>query len=135
MTFAIDSIDHIVLRTDNKEAMLKFYTEVLTCTLERETSPELGLTQLRAGGALIDIVAVDSQLGQMGGAAPGESGNNLDHFCLRLKQITPEDIERHLTSHGVEVGEFGSRYGAEGQGLSVYLKDPDGNTVELRSQL
>ena len=135
MTFAIDAIDHIVLRTEHKEEMLKFYTEVLTCTVERETTPELGLTQLRAGSALIDVVEVNSQLGQMGGAAPGDSGHNLDHFCLRLKQITPEEIERHLASHGVEAGEFGSRYGAEGQGLSVYLKDPDGNTVELRSQL
>ena len=134
MAIEMDGIDHIVLRTENLAAMLEFYTVTLCCPVERETSPELGLTQLRAGSSLIDIVAVDSQLGRMGGAAPGSSGNNLDHFCLRLNTISEAALRDHLASHGVAVGEFGSRYGAEGQGLSVYLQDPDGNTVELRSK-
>ena len=135
MAIEIDGIDHIVLRTANLVAMLEFYIQVLNCRVERETSPELGLTQLRAGSSLIDIVDVDSQIGKTGGPAPDETGNNLDHFCLRLSNISEEALRDHLTSHGVEVGEFGSRYGAEGQGLSVYLNDPDGNTVELRSKL
>jgi catechol-2,3-dioxygenase len=131
----IDAIDHIVLRTGQVDKMLNFYMDVLNCSLERETSPELGLTQLRAGTSLIDIVAVDSELGRMGGAATGVSGHNLDHFCLRLKSISEADIRQYLHSKGIDVGEFAERYGAEGLGLSVYLKDPDGNTVELRSQL
>lgn len=134
MTFEIDSIDHIVLRTENVEAMLSFYTEVLNCKIERETPPELGLTQLRAGTALIDIVDVDSELGRQGGHGPGAEGRNLDHFCLRLKKLSEAQIADHLREHGIEVGDFAKRYGAEGFGLSVYLSDPDGNTVELRSQ-
>lgn len=135
MKFEIDAVDHIVLRTENLSAMLDFYTTVLNCQVERETSPELGLTQLRAGTSLIDIVDVNSELGRHGGPAPSPSGNNLDHFCLRLKKTSETEIAAHLKSCGIDVGEFASRYGAEGQGLSVYLSDPDGNTVELRSQL
>jgi catechol 2,3-dioxygenase-like lactoylglutathione lyase family enzyme len=135
ISLEIDAIDHIVLRTAQREKMLSFYINVLNCSLERETSPELGLTQLRAGTSLIDIVAVDSQLGRMGGAAPAEGGRNLDHFCLRLKSISEADLRQYLQAKGIDVGEFAERYGAEGQGLSIYLEDPDGNTVELRSQL
>ena len=135
MALSVEGIDHIVLRTENLSSMLQFYTEVLNCPVERETSPELGLTQLRAGSSLIDIVDVNSELGRMGGNAPGASGNNLDHFCLRLKSISEKALTAHLQEQGVSVGEFGSRYGAEGQGLSIYIQDPDGNTVELRSSL
>ena len=131
----VAGIDHIVLRTSNLQAMLHFYSGVLGCKVERETSPELGLTQLRAGNALIDLVVVDSHLGKMGGGAPTATENNVDHFCLQLKPITEEDIRCHLQANGIEVGDFADRYGAEGPGRSVYIKDPEGNTVELRSQL
>lgn len=135
MTFEIDSIDHIVLRTGRLDEMVEFYCSVLNCKVERDTGPELGLIQLRAGDALIDIVAVDSDLGRKGGGAPKEEGNNLDHFCLRLRPISEDSIREHLAEKGEDVGEFGERYGAEGFGQSVYIKDPDGNTVELRSKL
>tara|TARA_R110002111_G_scaffold44827_1_gene81424 strand:+ start:515 stop:922 length:408 start_codon:yes stop_codon:yes gene_type:complete len=131
--FKIAGIDHIVLRTTNKPALLQFYQDVLGCEIERDTPAEMGLTQLRAGRALIDLVAVDSQLGKMGGPAPAKTGNNLDHFCLQLETISEADIRAHLEPLGVTVGEFAQRYGAEGYGLSVYLEDPDGNVVELRS--
>ena len=132
--FAIAGLDHIVLRTTRLDSMLDFYCGVLGCSVERETPPETGLVQLRAGEALIDLVTVDSELGRMGGEPPGASGNNLDHFCLQLEPITEEEILSHLREHGVETGEFASRYGAQGQGNSLYIRDPDGNTVELRSR-
>lgn len=131
----IKGLDHIVLRTTNLAAMLDFYCGVLNCTLERETSAETGLTQLRAGSALIDLVTVDSNLGRLGGEAPTDGGNNLDHFCLQLETITESQIASHLQQHGVVVGPFENRYGAQGFGRSVYLSDPDGNTVELRSAM
>jgi catechol 2,3-dioxygenase-like lactoylglutathione lyase family enzyme len=133
--FEVAGIDHIVLRTTKLQAMLEFYTGILGCEVERETSPKIGLTQLRAGNALIDIVVVDSQLGKLGGVAPSQTGNNLDHFCLQLKSISEEEMIAHLESNGVEVGEFDDRYGAQGFGKSVYVKDPEGNVVELRSQI
>ena len=131
----IAAIDHIVLRTDKLDAMLDFYCNVLGCTVERETSKELGLTQLRAGAALIDLVTIDGKLGQLGGGAPTLKDNNLDHVCLQLKPISEDSILEHLKAHGIPVGEFDERYGAQGFGLSLYIQDPQGNTVELRSQI
>ncbi|WP_372740986.1 VOC family protein [Neptunomonas sp.] len=131
----IRGLDHIVLRTNQIDRMCAFYCDVLNCTVERETPPELGLIQLRAGNALIDLVRVESQLGKMGGGAPTKTGNNLDHFCLQLKQTDEDTIAAHLASHGIDAGEFAKRYGAQGYGMSVYIKDPEGNTVELRSEI
>jgi len=131
----VAGIDHIVLRTTKLQAMLEFYNGILGCKIERETSPETGLTQLRAGNALIDLVVVDSSLGKLGGGAPTQTGNNVDHFCLQLKPVLEEEIGAYLESKGVEAGEFENRYGAQGFGKSVYVKDPEGNVVELRSQI
>jgi glyoxylase I family protein len=124
-------IDHIVLRARDGEALERFYREVLGCTAERRQD-EIGLIQLRAGRSLIDIVPVDGKLGRMGGSAPGAEGHNLDHLCLRVEPFDLDAIRAHLAAHGVAVGEVGSRYGAEGEGISVYLRDPEGNTVELK---
>ena len=63
------------------------------------------------------------------------NSNNVDHFCLQLKPIFEEEIKAHLESNGVKTGEFDNRYGAQGFGKSVYIKDPEGNVVELRSQI
>ena len=133
--FKIVAIDHIVLRTSKIDQMRHFYCDVLGCSIERETSEELGLIQLRAGSALIDLVTVDSKLGRIGGGKPTNGDNNLDHFCLQLKSISEQAIIEHLESHGVKTGEFDQRYGAQGFGQSIYIQDPEGNTVELRSQL
>lgn len=129
----IRAIDHLVLRTAQLPRMIDFYTRVLGCTLERDAGAELGLMQLRAGTALIDLVSVDGELGRAGGGAPTATENNLDHFCLQLEPISTAELADWLRSEGVAVGEFQSRYGAEGFGLSLYIQDPDGNTVELRS--
>ena len=134
MMLEVVCIDHIVLRTTKLGEMFDFYSEFLGCKVERETSEETGLTQLRAGNALIDLVVVDSSLGKLGGGAPTQTENNVDHFCLQLKPISEEEIRVQLESKGVEFGEFNDRYGAQGFGKSVYIKDPEGNVVELRSQ-
>jgi glyoxylase I family protein len=111
--------------------MLDFYCGLLGCAVERRQD-ELGLTQLRAGRSLIDFVTVDGALGKMGGAPPGAEGRNLDHFCLRVEPFDGEAILAHLRAHGVDVGDISSRYGAEGEGPSIYIKDPEGNVVELK---
>lgn len=127
----IKAIDHIVLRVRNLPAMLLFYCDALGCTVEREQA-EIGLTQLRAGASLIDLIPVTGKLGALGGAAPGAEGRNLDHFCLRIDPFDYAQISEHLRRHGVEVGDVSSRYGAEGEGPSLYITDPEGNTVELK---
>lgn len=128
----IKALDHIVLRAVNAEAMIRFYCDVLGCTVERTLPKELGLIQLRAGSALIDIVPVEGGLGRAGGAPPGEEGRNMDHFCVSLENFDEAQIRVHLEKFGVEAGPVATRYGAEGNGPSLYLQDPDGNTVELK---
>jgi catechol 2,3-dioxygenase-like lactoylglutathione lyase family enzyme len=130
----ISGLDHIVLRTSHLEEMFHFYVSVLGCPVERELAPELGLVQLRAGSALIDLVTVDSELGRAGGGPPTAAANNMDHFCLQIQPQPEEQISRYLASHGVEVGSFERRYGAQGYGNSIYLRDPEGNIVELRNR-
>jgi glyoxylase I family protein len=127
----IRDIDHIVLRVIDLQGMLRFYQQVLGCSLERRQD-EIGLVQLRAGRSLVDLVPVDGMLGRAGGAAPGKEGRNVDHVCFRVEPFDAEAIRRHLAAHGVEAGKVESRYGAEGEGPSVYLNDPEGNTVELK---
>jgi len=129
----VKTIDHIVLRTDRVEEMVNFYCRILGCTVERTLPEEVGLSQLRAGDALIDIVAVDSKLGRAGGEAPSPTGNNLDHFCLQIEPFEESELLEYLSSHCIETSDFEERYGAQGFGPSIYIKDPDGNTIELKS--
>ena len=123
--------DHIVLRVVDKERMIAFYRDVLGCPVEWDR-PEIGLTHIRAGGSLIDLVTVDGKLGQMGGAPPGPEARNLDHFALAIRPFDEAAIRAHLAAHGVAIIDEGQRFGAEGNGTSLYLHDPEGNTVELK---
>jgi glyoxylase I family protein len=127
----IADIDHIVLRVANLEAMLGFYAGVLGCPVERRQD-ELGLVQLRAGRSLIDLVPLDGPLGRAGGAGPGAEGRNLDHFCLSVEPFDEAAIRQHLAAAGIEAGPVEPRYGAQGLGPSIYLRDPEGNQVELK---
>ena len=131
----ITAIDHLVLRTTQLTEMLEFYCGVLGCQIERQTSAEFGLTQLRAGNAMIDLVTVDSKLGKAGGGAPGLTGNNLDHFCLQIRSASEQEIGAHLLAHGIEAPPFAERNGAQGVCRTVYITDPDGNTVELVAEI
>jgi catechol 2,3-dioxygenase-like lactoylglutathione lyase family enzyme len=124
-------IDHVVLRVSDADRMLEFYTEVLGCTLERRQD-RIGLIQLRAGRSLVDLVPVDGPLGRAGGAAPGREGRNVDHVCFRVDPFDEQAIRRHLAMSGVVAGETAARYGAEGEGPSIYVTDPEGNTIELK---
>jgi catechol 2,3-dioxygenase-like lactoylglutathione lyase family enzyme len=127
----IREIDHLVLRVVDLAAMMRFYCDVLGCSVERRQD-EIGLVQLRAGRSLIDLGPVDGKLGLQGGAAPGAEGRNVDHFCLRVEPFDGDAIREHLARAGVAAGEVSSRYGAEGEGPSIYVTDPEGNTVELK---
>ena len=129
----VREIDHVVLRVCDLERSLRFYVDVLGCHEERRIE-KLGLIQLRAGSSLIDLVPVDLPLGQAGGAPPGAEGRNVDHVALRLVQLDSERIHAHLKAHGIESSEIAIRYGAEGYGPSLYLRDPDDNVIELRGE-
>jgi glyoxylase I family protein len=125
--FHIIGIDHVVLRAADPAALERFYMEVLGCAFEKRQGT---LAQLRAGHALIDIVPADEAGPAEGTSSTG--GANLDHLCLRVEPFDAAAIANHLAACGVRCGEETSRYGAEGQGPSVYLHDPEGNGIELK---
>jgi catechol 2,3-dioxygenase-like lactoylglutathione lyase family enzyme len=128
---AIGGFDHIVLRIRDKAAMLAFYGGVLGLSVDRDR-PELGLTHVRLGAQMLDLVTVDGVIGRLGGAAPGAEARNLDHFAVQVAPFDEAAIRAHLAAHGVEIVEEGDRYGAAGDGYSLYVRDPEGNTVELK---
>ncbi len=129
--FAILGIDHVVLRARDPARLERFYVEVLGCSVARRQEG-LGLIQLRAGRCLIDIVDVAGPLGGGGGAPPGPEGRNMDHLCLRVEPFDGAALGTYLAGHGAAPGEVVRRFGAEGDGPSLYLHDPEGNMVELK---
>ncbi|ODU19959.1 MAG: lactoylglutathione lyase [Sphingomonas sp. SCN 67-18] len=127
----IRDIDHVVFRVVDLDRVARFYTDVLGARFEKH-QPDIGLYQLRIGNALVDLVPVDGPLGREGGAAPGAEGRNVDHVCFRVLPWDESAIRAHLAAHGVAPVEILSRYGAEGDGPSIYLSDPEGNRLELK---
>jgi len=128
----IVGIDHVVLRVRDVDRSIAFYCGVLGCHEERRLD-DLGLIQLRAGRSLIDLVDLNKPLGQRGGAPAAKEGRNVDHFALQVRDFDEAALRDQLTRHGIDPGEVMQLYGAEGTGPAVYLRDPDGNTVELKA--
>jgi glyoxylase I family protein len=118
----VKGLDHVVLRVSDMDRAIAFYEQVLGLHIERRL-PEIGLVQLRAGSAMIDLVP------QKEG---GGDGSNMDHYAVQIESMDVEALSAHLRRHGVDPGEVRRRYGAEGYGASIYITDPDGNTVELK---
>ncbi|MSO74138.1 MAG: VOC family protein [Alphaproteobacteria bacterium] len=124
-------LDHLVLRVTNVERTIAWYKAALGCTLER-VLPSFGLYQLRTGRTLIDLVDIKGPVGKQGGAAAGAKRRNLDHFCVQLESFSEKRIITYLKKKGIAPGKVERRYGALGHGPSMYLTDPDDNTVELK---
>ncbi|MCT0198879.1 VOC family protein [Synechococcus sp. CS-1325] len=111
--------------------MLRFYTDVLGCSVTKRNE-RFGMIHLRAGVAQIDLVSTDGELGLAGGAPPGMEGHNVDHICFRIEPFDLEALRVHFLSHGIDLGAVHHNFGAEGYGSAVYLKDPEGNSIELK---
>lgn len=126
----IQNIDHVVFRVRDLDTMVRFYTEVLGAQFE-QYQQHVDLYQLRVGTSLIDLIPVDGVLGRQGGAAPGPEGRNVDHVCFRVAPWNEKHILAHLFTHGI-IAEVAERYGADGEGPSIYLDDPEGNRLELK---
>ena len=129
----VRSVDHVVLRVRDVEKVGQFYVDVLGGKWDRRR-PEIGLHHLRLGEMMIDLVPADGPLGQAGGAAPGREGRNVDHVAFRVDPWDSDAILAELEAHGIDA-EVNSRYGAEGDGPSIYLTDPEGNGVELKGRI
>ncbi|MCF8533656.1 MAG: VOC family protein [Reyranella sp.] len=121
MTFHVERIDHVVLRVRDLAAMVQFYEQALGFKVERRLE-KLKLVQMRAGASLLDLVA-----GERGEGAP-----NMDHLCFRVEPFDRDAIVMRIEPFGISVGETVERYGAEGNGPSVYFHDPEGNQIELK---
>jgi glyoxylase I family protein len=129
--FTIRGLDHVVLRVRDVARVERFYCEVIGCSLERRQE-KIGLTQLRAGSMLIDLVDVEGEIGRAGGPPPGRDGHNMEHFCLRIDPFDEAALGAHLHAHGITPQAAQPRFGADGRGPSIYVDDPEGNRVELK---
>lgn len=82
---------------------------------------------------MIDLISVNGKLGLAGGPGPKREGKNVDHLCLRVEPFDEGEIVAHLAAHGAEPrGPATRKFGAEGEGPSLYIEDPDGNVIELK---
>lgn len=124
-------LDHVVIRVRDLGRMIDFYSDVLGCALDRAPGDN-GLAHLRAGTAFIDLVDAAGPIGTAGGDLPQAQAPNMDHLCLFVDPWDETAIRAHLADHGVEVGDVVTRYGAQGDGPSIYIRDPEGNGIELK---
>ncbi len=115
-------LDHIVLRVRDQARSSRFYQEVLGCTVDR-VNEKFSLVQLRFGEHLIDLLP----------AGESERHAGLDHFCLSIRCDDLAAAARALRDWGVAFeGDVVQRYGAYGDGPSLYIRDPDGYLIELK---
>ena len=121
----------MVIRAADLNKMVSFYLKVIGCTIDRRRD-ELGLVHLRVGKNLIDLISVEGELGRKGGGPPVRDGRNMDHLCLRIEAFDERELRSHFEAHGISASEVYSNYGAEGDGPSIYINDPEGNLIELK---
>lgn len=128
--FALEGIDHVLLLVTGMAPAARFYAKVLGCRVE-ERLPQYGMLQLRAGAALIDLVDISAPQAAWA-VPPTAGGRNLDHLCLALGRHDEGKLRRHLARHRVEIVEEGVHGGSRGESLSLYVRDPSGNVIELK---
>jgi glyoxylase I family protein len=128
--FALEGLDHVVLLVGDMAAAEHFYRGVIGCTVEGRL-PQYGMVQMRAGAALIDLIDIGAEEGAWA-RPPAPGGRNMDHVCIATGAWDEKAMRAHLAAHGIEIVEEGIRYGARGDGLSFYVKDPSGNMIELK---
>lgn len=130
--FKVQRIDHVVFRVRDLQRSVDFYRDVLGCEVERRRD-HLGLVHLRAGASMIDLVDVAGPLGSRDAVPVDPVGRNVDHLCLRVEPFDEAALVAHLAGFGLSPrGEAEVNFGAEGDGLSLYFNDPDGNAIELK---
>jgi glyoxylase I family protein len=131
--FELEGIDHVVLLVRDMAEAKHFYEQVLGCRVDRDL-PEYGMLQLRAGASLIDLVDIGSAEGEWG-RPEIEGGRNMDHVCIATGPCEEQAMRAHLARHGINIVEEGIRYGAKGDGMSFYIRDPSGNQIELKGPI
>jgi glyoxylase I family protein len=129
--FTMKGLDHVVIRCTDLAAMKRFYCDVLGGTMAEEDT-DIGLYHVRIGDHIVDLMPVDESSGRKGGPAPGADGHNMDHFAIQVTPYYDDAIREYLAACGIDLGATIIRGGAEGEGPGIHIKDPEGNTVELK---
>ena len=128
--FALEGIDHVTLLVSDMLRARKFYEDVIGCTPELSL-PQYGMELLRCGAALIVLVDI-SQPNAAWAKPEVEGGRNMDHVCLATGRFDHDAMRRYLADNKVEIVEESFHGGARGESLSFYVRDPFGNTLELK---
>jgi glyoxylase I family protein len=120
-------LDHVVLRVRDQAATVRFYCDVLGGTVDR-VNERISLIHLRFGEQFIDVLPADTSV-----PAADRRGVGMDHVCLSIACDSLEAVAETLKARGVRLeGDIVKRYGAWGDGPSLYLRDPDDYVVELK---
>ena len=127
----ITELDHIVLRVKDVEVSLQFYTETLGLKAERVEEWQKGEVRFPSArlndDTIIDLFASDQE------SIGKEGARNQDHFCMVIEQTDMDELKSKFEATGVEIQAGpGKRWGSHGDGISLYVYDPDDNVVELR---
>jgi catechol 2,3-dioxygenase-like lactoylglutathione lyase family enzyme len=124
-TFTPLGLDHVVLRVRDQARSEKFYRDVLGCTVDR-VNEKISLIHLRFGDQFIDLLPARGEL-------PDHTARGMDHFCLSIRCDDLRVLADTLRARGVALeGDVVMRYGAYGDGPSLYLRDPDDYVIELK---
>lgn len=126
--FTYKGLDHVALVTRNLAAMKKFYSEGLGLPIENEGRAKAGyqVVTLRTGDAVIDLFEATP-------TNPAPPANlSEEHFCLRATGSSIYDVIATLKRRGLEPTQAEVNSGAGGKGLSIFVRDPDGNKIEVK---
>ena len=127
----ITELDHIVLRVKDVEVSMQFYIDTLGLKVERMDQWRKGEVRFPSArlndDTIIDFFASDQQPTGRDGA------RNQDHFCMVIEPTDMDELKSKFEAMGVEIQAGpGKRWGSHGDGISLYVYDPDDNVVELR---
>jgi catechol 2,3-dioxygenase-like lactoylglutathione lyase family enzyme len=116
--------DHVVLAVSDVERSVSWYMDVLGLAgvrVEQWRRREVPFPSVRVSReTIIDVIP----------RRDGGDGRNVDHLCL---VVEPTDLVAWAESAGLKILDGpDQRFGAQGVATSIYVHDPDGNTVELR---
>ena len=127
----ITEMDHIVLRCEDVERSLSFYTDVLGLKAERVEQWRAG--EVRFPSARLNADTIIDFFGSDQGPISKDGARNQDHFCMVIDPTDMDELKAKFEALGVEIQAGpGKRWGSHGDGISLYIYDPEDNVVELR---
>ena len=130
--YQIIGIDHVVIRALQADVLIAFYRDAIGCEVIWDR-PDIGLTHLKSGNAIIDIMSMNGPMGKEGVCRKDAYGRNMDHLCISISPFNFESLQQHFSGLGVTIQHPVERFGAAGLSFSVYLQDPEGNGIELKA--